>query len=480
MKTITIKDITTTGLDSDFDNICTLDIDDTAFASGSYGKCYHCQSINGKPVKTPQVIKIFLDNNGSAIHSLKTIRALQNGLIEKKRELDSLNVDFLTYYPAFQGVPQFVFEGELEGDMVMGYSANNLQSMGYCLFKDVLENEDITDKYEDISLTYRFAKAYHLMNAFSLLSDMRYIHADFKADNFFVSLNNDGGCALIDFDSGVITNDLEDVPFTIGTPSQDMLAPELRRQLNEHEHTMVNLHTDIWSVAVACHYLLFLVNPFNFLTEISDKSVALYNDLYKWPDVSDDFEYYATENSELCAYLKEACESLPKDILECFRYTFTKGYFYPHFRTSYKQWCIKLKPYLPPDEARMELSKIKHSIDKKNRIREEQERKDKEIQDRLANMLVKPDDYPNFISKLILDLIRKETYLALHPELKEIGEQLGIHNLDKKVLTFMTTYYDIMSDDKVTETKKCKFRFLGRQFKMPESTIEKMLNEHIQ
>ena len=481
MKKVTISSITSTGLDPEFDNIQFFEIDDQSFAEGGFGRIYHCRSINGNKYKNPQVIKIFKDNKGSAAHSYKTIRGLQDGIIRKKTELDSLNIDFLNYYPAFLGAPQFVFEGVLDGVTVQGYSANNLKTFGYCSFTDVIEDEDTAEKYDGISLANRYAKAYHMMRAFTLLNEIRYIHADFKSDNFFVSLKDDGGCALIDFDSGAIVNELEDETFTVGTPSQDMLAPEIRRQLNESGHAMVNLLSDTWSVAVACHYLLFLIHPFNFLSEISDNSISEYNDKYEWPDVRDDFSFFdVAENKDVVEYLKASCNLLPTGILECFRHTFTKGYFNPHFRTSYNQWCIKLKPYLPEGEARLELSKIRQNLDKKKRLEEEQKKREKEEQERLANMIVKPDDYPTYISKLVLDLIKKKTYFNLHEEeLKEVGKQLNILDLDKKVSSFITVYYDIWADGVITNIERRKFQFLGKGLNMPDKTVEKLLNKKI-
>ncbi len=481
MKKVTVKTITSTGLDAEFSNIKYFEMDDQPFAEGGFGRIYHCRSINGKKFKHPQVIKIFKDNRVSAAHSYKTIRGLQDGLIRKKKQLDELSVDFLTYYPAFLGAPQFVFEGEMDGTAVQGYSANNLKTYGYSCFTDVIEDEDTAAKYDEVSLINRYAKAYHLVRAFTLLNEIRYIHADFKSDNFFVSLKDDGGCALIDFDSGAIINDLEDETFTVGTPSQDMLAPEIRRQIAESGHAMVNLLTDTWSVAVACHYLLTLYLPFTFLTEISDNSISKYNERFVWPEIKDDFSYFdAKDNRDIADYLKDFCNMLPTGIQECLRHTFTKGYFNPHYRTSYDQWCIKLKPHLPEGEARMELSKIRHDIDKKKRIEEEQKRLEKEEYDRLASMRVKPDDYPAYISKLVLDLIQKKTFLNLHQEeLEEVGQQLEIFDLGKKVSAFITAYYDIWADGIITNIERRKFQFLGKGINMPEETTEKLLSKKI-
>ena len=93
-------------------------------------------------------------------------------------------------------------------------------------------------------------------------------------------------------------------------------------------------------------------------------------------------------------------------------------------------------------------------------------------------MLVKPDEYPNYISNLVMDLIKKKTYLNVHEEkLKIVGTQLGITDLEKKVSAFLTTYYDIWADGIVSNVERRKFQFLGKGLKMPEKTVEKLLSK---
>ena len=478
MRTINVSAVSASGFDPDFDDVKTIELDDKPFAEGGFGRIYNCRSINGKPFNNPQVIKVFKDNHGSAAHSYKTIMGLQAGLVKKRKELAELGIDFMEYYPAFFGAPQFVFEGELDGAKVQGYSANNLKHFGYVCFTDVIEQTDLLDHYDStIDYPNRYAKAYHLMRAFTLLNEIRYIHADFKADNFFVSLGNDGRCALIDFDSGAIINQLEDETFTVGTPSQDMLAPEIRRELSETGRATVNLLTDIWSVAVASHYLLFIMHPFSMLTEVSDNSVQAYNEKYVWPDLDKSFPYYNEANESLIEFHKKACSILPKDLIECFKVTFAKGYFNPHYRTSYNQWCMKLRPHIPESEARPELSKIRYDIDKKKRLEEERKRKEQEEKDRISRMRVKPDEYPYYISGLVMSLIRKETFINSHKEeLEEVGQQLNMPELEKKLMAFLVAYYDIWADGIITDIERRKFQFLGKCLKMPEDTVDYLLN----
>ena len=148
MKTIKILQCQSTGFDHEFSSISSVQIDLNPFAEGGFGRIYHCNKINNVKPTNPQVIKIFKDNGqGSAAHSYKTIRNLQSKFVEKIKELDDLGIRFLDYYPAFFGAPQFVFEGELDGEEVQGYAANNLISFGYTSFSDVLNSAENREKY---------------------------------------------------------------------------------------------------------------------------------------------------------------------------------------------------------------------------------------------------------------------------------------------------------------------------------------------
>lgn len=450
------------GLDSLFDAITTIEIEDTPFAEGGFGRIFHCIKVNGKKCSKPQVIKVFKDSCGSAAHSYRTIMGLLSGLKRKKEELDQLGIDLIGYYPALFGAPQFVFEGTLDGIFVQGYSANNLTKFGYACFTDVLEKDDIMDKYCDISIENRAGMAYHLVRTFELLNEIRYIHADFKSDNFFVGLENDDKCALIDFDSGAIIQHQNDEPFTAGTPSQDMLAPEIRSQLHNTGHARVNLQTDIWSVAVACHYLFFLNHPFATLSEISDNSIKAYQDLYTWPAINKSFKYVNEDLIDDLDDIQENYNLLDEEIIKCFRSTFVNGYFNPNYRTSYSQWRMKLTPFLPVGSERKSLNWIERHLNQQ----EHEEPK----------YLVKPEDYTSYISQLVLDVIGHKKFMPmLKDELQLVGTELNRPRLYEKIHAFITTYYDIWADGVISETERKKFLFTGKSLGVSPDTIQKLL-----
>jgi serine/threonine protein kinase len=467
MKTIKITQITATGFDTDFDKVSSVQIADDPFAEGGFGRIYHCKKINNKKFTNPQVIKIFKDNGqGSAAHSYKTISSLQKKLIEKKNELAQLGVDFLDYYPAFFGAPQFVFEGEMDGEIVQGYSANNLIHFGYICFTDVLNNSDNRDKYFQIPIELVYAKAYHLSRGFSLLNEFSYIHADFKTDNFFVSINEDGKCALIDFDSGAIIENLEDDTYTWGTP-QDMLAPEIFEQLSQNEIVRVNLFSDMWSVAIANHYLMFCMHPLFFLNQITRNSVSEYNTKFDWPLVDKQSPLFKDdeENSFIYDWYCSKINELPKDIYECFKVTVTKGYNQKELRTTYNQWSIKLESLIPLEEKRYSLSKI----------RRRKEREDNP-EPQKPEFLITEEQYPDYISDLVLSLIEKRSFLYEHKEkLEVISSQLSKLGLYDKVDKLLITYYEIIADGIINNIERNKFSYMARSIGVKTEIIEKIL-----
>jgi serine/threonine protein kinase len=471
MKTITIINIVNTGFDNDFDAIHTLQIDDRPFSEGGFGRIYHCKKINNKDFSNPQVIKIFKDNGqGSAEHSYRTIGELQEKIIRKKAEYASIQADFMEQYPAFFGAPQFVFIGMLDGKEVKGYSANNLIHFGYICFTDVINNEEHRNTYRLLSEETLYAKAYHLARAFALLNEFTYIHADFKTDNFFVSLN-DARCALIDFDSGAFIHTLADEPYTWGT-QQDMLAPEIYEQLSsENSIVKVNLLTDMWSVAIATHYLIFSLHPLFFLSELSRNAMTEYIKNFAWPNINTNSPLFNQEMEELYNwYLNQVFPDLPQTICECFKHTVTKGYFNPDLRTSYNQWIIKLQPLISEEEKRHSFSKMKRW----------KEQIDNPVPEAESLYLVSESDYPQFISELVEQLIDKKTFLYEHQdELNEIGKSLNKPDLYKKVDEFLRVYYDIINDGIITYIEQRKFKFKATFLGITPETVERILNKPI-
>lgn len=354
MKRISIISAMTTGLNPAFGTVQSVDIEDRPLGQGGFGEVYRAMRIDGR-TSAAQVIKLLIDDGGGmAQRGLETIQELQRRLNKKNAELlQSSGRALLDQIPALVGVPQFSFEGTLEGRRVVGYSASDLTAAGMEDFGRILEDDAKIRQFQSLPLASRMRIASQLVSAFQFLSiDVRFIHADIKAEALFVNTKQ-LRCAVIDFDSGALARDPNDKPTTFGT-RQDWLAPEIVKQLDAPGNTTravkVDLFSDIWSVNVAIHYLLFGFHPFFFLTEISERSVAAYFQRFQWPQADPRFQYFRRE----CAAFYQEYEvflrtKLPADVLGRFALTFNKGYLNPTARTTYGQWKTVLRTVNRPE-----------------------------------------------------------------------------------------------------------------------------------
>lgn len=346
MKTIHVDKSVTTGLDPDV-AASTIEIEDTPIGQGGFGIAYRSERFDGHPVR-PQVVKLLRDNgSGVAQQGLNTIRELQ---IRLRKENDRLAGQLLRNYPALQGVPLLSFEGRMDGRFVRGYSAYDLVKGGFHEFAGILENPAKVRAFLALTVQARMRIAAELVEAFELLmSKIQFIHADIKADALFVDTTN-FHCAIIDFDSGALV----DRPTTFGT-RQDWLAPEITSQLDQPGNTTriihVDLLSDVWSVNVAIHYLLFGLHPLFFLAEISQRSMDAYLQQYQWPAADPSFRYFRKEKELTLVYRQYMAfvrHSVPPKIMEKLAHTINEGFRDPNRRTLYGQWKSVLKTLNQP------------------------------------------------------------------------------------------------------------------------------------
>lgn len=348
MKTIKIKTSQTTGLDPDI-TASTIEIEDTQMGQGGFGVAYRSERFDGRRVR-PQVIKLLTDNgSGIAQHGLNTIRDLQHRL---RAENQRLAGQLLSKYPALQGVPLLSFEGEIAGTPVFGYSAYDLVKSGFVEFAKILDNDTKFRALLALPVQARMRIAGELVAAFELLkSNVQFIHADIKADALFVDTTG-YHCAIIDFDSGALARNANDRPTTFGT-RQDWLAPEIIKQLDQPGNTSrvirVDLLSDVWSVNIAIHYLLFGLHPLFFLSEISQRSMDAYLQQYKWPAADTSFRYFRKEVAPVYRkYMAFVGRSVPPKIIEKLAHTVNEGFRDPNRRTLYGQWASVLKTLNEP------------------------------------------------------------------------------------------------------------------------------------
>jgi len=346
MKNIKILKYVTTGIDPQFSNIDSIEIEDSTFASGSFGEIYHCVNINGSKPNVDIVVKIlkgeFIDKN------LHTTEALQNALQQKHQELKQKGQSLLKAYPSLMAVPQFSFEGMLNGEKIKGYGAYDLTKLGYIEYEDILNNDDFYNQFYNVYPKSKKNKlVFNLIKAMLLLKSIDFIHADIKEKAFFINMQK-GNCAIIDFDSGAVLSSLSgnNKPTTFGS-RQDWLAPEIIQQLgksNNKNKANVTFYSDAWAIAYAVFYIYFGDSPYYFLDKVSPKVMKQYTSSFKWPNIEASVPYVNQDYiSYLDTYSKKYNKIFPKALKEGFEITFSQGYQDPEKRYTYKQWLEAFK-----------------------------------------------------------------------------------------------------------------------------------------
>lgn len=346
MRRILISSGLSTGLRADFEAVNHVDIEDKPFAVGGFGEVYHCVSIGGVSPAVKQVVKIFLDNSqGSANHNFQTTQRLQRKLRDRNDLLLQKGKSLIVEYPAFRGVPQFSFKGTINGRDVVGFTSDNLVSQGFLDFENVLQDQAALATYHKFPIEQRMLIASQLVNAFKVLEEFHFIHADLKPGALFVNMQR-AEIAIIDYDSGVITENAADEPLTWGAPT-DWVAPEIWEQqatVQPGEKIHVDIYSDRWSVAIGIHYLLTTFHPLFYLTEMSPRVARQYfTTTTQWPYINKKAPYFQTANEVFYdQYLPWIENTFPDLIREKLSQTINYGYKQPVARTSYADWTVAL------------------------------------------------------------------------------------------------------------------------------------------
>jgi serine/threonine protein kinase len=457
MKQIKISFAKGTGLDPFFDHISSITVDDAPFAEGGFGDIYHAHDFNGdQQSQLRQVIKVFKPSTvGKDVHSWNTIVRLQKKLMEEMELCSDNGQVFLDQYPALIAMPQFVFEGTMDGRTVRGYATNNLNDLGYVSFDKVIEEGDspYIEEFERRSMKWRFTMAYHLVHGFNLLYKMHFLHADISSDNIFVSLTQPT-CAIIDFDSGSIVETMEDNPSTFGKYTT-WLAPEISFQLKKGQSTSgnmlveINSFTDAWSVANALLNVLILM-PAYYLNDMSENSLRAYVNKYTWPEVNFNDPLFDSDNEDAYNYFQEVfVKMLPEEVRREFVVTFSKGIFKPSLRTSYSRWERIFRNlvgvYLPPSPPPY----LK--------------------------------DMENYINDLVQDVINGEENLNRHEFF--INEMAKKAKLDgEKIMSelkeFVELYKDCIADNVITKFEMSNLLVQGKMAMISKDTIDLLLKPY--
>ena len=208
------------------------------------------------------------------------------------------------------------------------------------------------NQFDSISVEHKLFLAFQLTSAFRVLEGFNFIHADLKPEAIFVNLKNNE-CAIIDFDSGVITENTIDEPTTWGAPN-DWVAPEIWQQqsnLQKGKKIHVDSYTDRWSVAVGVSYLLTGLHPLFYLTELSPRITSTYFNNYKWPLIDTSEQYFEKANLQMYNWYVNFIESkIPSQIFDRISVTINYGYKTAGARSSYKEWESAFKSNQNPPE----------------------------------------------------------------------------------------------------------------------------------
>ncbi|MCX6294838.1 MAG: protein kinase, partial [Bacteroidetes bacterium] len=351
MKSIKIKTFRSSELNTEFTNIISIEIENAPFDSGAFGEVYFCNSINGKSISAPQVLKIFIDDGtGSAERGIKTIYKLQEKIISHNIELKLKKEISIENINALRALPQFSYEGELNGKRVIGYSANLLKKGEWINFGNIFNEEDLLKRkklrtnFYNLPVEHRMKFAHDLAEGFSHLQKMNFIYADLNPQNFFVN-EREAKLCLIDFEGGAVNEN----PETYGKPGQ-WLAPEIQKQLiNGPNLIKVDLNTDTWAVAIGIHYMLFPFHPLSYLTSLGNREIEEYFKKYQWPEIDKNSKLFNISNSRAYDwYINKLNSQIPKELISAFSETINKGYNNPNRRLSYKQWILAITGLMKP------------------------------------------------------------------------------------------------------------------------------------
>jgi serine/threonine protein kinase len=358
MKIIQINSNLSSGLRSDYNLINTIEIEDKPFAVGGFGEVYHCISINGTAPFTKQVVKLFIDNSkGSAEHNFRTTQRLQKK-VEKENQklLSQQGKSLIELFPAFKGLPHCSFRGNLNGKTVIGFVSDNLVRLGFTDFEHFLQDANLLTQYQNFPIERKMLIAFQLVSAFKVLEEFHFIHADLKPGALFINLKSDE-IAVIDFDSGVITETVDDEPTCWGA-ANDWVAPEIWEQqstIQKGERIKVDIYSDRWSVAIGIHYLMTTFHPLFYLTELSPRiSKQYFTPQNQWPLVNKTAPYFQKANEAIYdQYLPWVNSVLPKVVKDKLSHTINFGYKNPVARTSYSDWKIALQAIQEPPKIKV-------------------------------------------------------------------------------------------------------------------------------
>ena len=314
---------------------------------GAFGEVYECISIDNKTIPQSLAVKIFFNQNpNKAPETYRTILQLQQRMSDY--ESNSSNKR-LNQIESLSTLPRITFQGILNGKKVYGYITKFLAAPNWIGFNRLFDEENLEKRKKLKELFYRksfndkVSLAIQLIEGFQALRTMSFIHADLNPHNLFINLKTNN-LAIIDFDSGAITNQGSSEAETFGKLG-DWLAPEIRNQLikSGQGRVKVNLYTDSWAVAVGIHAMFFWAHPLFYLKSQGKIDMKEYFYQYDYPSIDSNHNNFRIEYLDVYKKYNTFLNTLPHELLSAFKMSFNGGFYTPSKRLSYSQWLRVLE-----------------------------------------------------------------------------------------------------------------------------------------
>lgn len=311
--------------------------------SGGQAKIYEVIKIDDKPIPG-LLFKCFKPSD-----ELKKVIDNIHDIMEVVRER---NIKYEIYdCTALKTLPLTLFE----------VKCNNSSSYGYLMYKIEGEsfNEIIMNNrngYMNLPLEDRLQFCLQFAEGMDILYKLTIIHADINSMNLIIDVKRKK-LAVLDLDGGAVAG-REKIPVVIGKKEPGWLAPEIIKQLLKNINPIVvDIQTDLWSVACAIHYLLFGLQPYFFIAESPD--IKIYLKKYKWPKLRN-IHGISIHNEGTFDYYERAYAKVP-ELDRFFKVSFNEGYLDQSRRIDAYQWMLEIGDLIakppPPISPKLEISR---------------------------------------------------------------------------------------------------------------------------
>ena len=492
MKTISINNSRSSGLDSFFDVTSnTMTVKDKPLGGGGFGVVYEVEAINNKKPSIPLVMKIFKEgkeaNWGNVINFQEEI-IKEVGRLQNERKL------FFVEYPALVGVPLLLVEGKMDGDLVHGYLSYNLTAGNYISSEKVIipdrTNPEEWKRHTRKDLTARYLMALCLAKSCVFLRKVHFIHADISPDNLFVN-PIEQLVSLIDYDSGSIISSPEDRPTTIGKLCE-WSAPEINFYLTNSmpDKIFMDATMDDWAISCAIHYILTGCQPI-WTANMSENTLRDYSLFFEqgkrqWPNLeSGDSIFPPKQFEKLYRFYYNQYKELDGKVKLQFENTFTRGIFDRTFRTDAITWT-EILTKLPHVKKEYEWKAFRKLLPEFPNIQSgiahplPQQWKGLLNKGRIK-VCVADESLKDYVNELLPDLIKGTQRLSIHkPFISKMAIESGKdgNNYLKELTDFIDLFNECVEDNKITRFEYNNLLLQAQLIEVKQNTLDKLLEPY--